>query len=41
MLHFLAKAILIAGRVYVKKGIWEVVLGGTKEECEVFCIIYQ
>jgi ribosomal protein S18 acetylase RimI-like enzyme len=33
---FLAKAILIAGRAHVKKGIWEVVLGGTKEECEVF-----
>jgi ribosomal protein S18 acetylase RimI-like enzyme len=33
---FLTKAILIAGRAHVKKGIWEVVLGGTEEECEVF-----
>jgi len=33
---FLAKAILIAGRAHVKKGIWEVVLGCTEEECEVF-----
>lgn len=33
---FLAKAILIAGRAHVKKGIWEVVLGGTEEECDVF-----
>ena len=33
---FLAKAILIAGRAHVKKGIWEVVLGGTEEDCEVF-----
>jgi ribosomal protein S18 acetylase RimI-like enzyme len=30
---FLAKAILIAGRAHVKKGIWEVILGGTEEEC--------
>ena len=33
---FLAKAILIAGRAHVKKGIWEVILGGTEEECEGF-----
>jgi len=30
---FLAQAFLLAGRAYVKKGIWEVVLGGTEEEC--------
>ncbi len=29
---FLAKAMLIAGRAHVKKGIWEVILGGTEEE---------
>ena len=29
----LAKSILIAGRAHVKKGIWEVVIGGTKKEC--------
>lgn len=29
---FLAKAILIAGRAHVTKGIWEVILGGTEEE---------
>ena len=29
---FLAKAILIAGRAHVAKGIWEVILGGTEEE---------
>jgi ribosomal protein S18 acetylase RimI-like enzyme len=29
---FLAKAILIAGRAHVKRGIWEVILGGTEEE---------
>jgi ribosomal protein S18 acetylase RimI-like enzyme len=33
---FLAKNILIAGRAHVKKGIWEVVLGGTEEECKAF-----
>jgi ribosomal protein S18 acetylase RimI-like enzyme len=33
---FLAKAILISGRAHVKKGIWEVILGGTDEECEIF-----
>ena len=33
---FLAKAILIAGRAHVKRGIWEVILGGTDEECEDF-----
>ena len=30
---FLAKSALIAGRAHVKKGIWEVILGGTEEEC--------
>jgi ribosomal protein S18 acetylase RimI-like enzyme len=30
---FLAKSILIAGRAHVKKGIWEVILGSTEEEC--------
>ena len=29
---FLAKAILIAGRAHVTKGIWEVILRGTEEE---------
>ena len=29
---FLAKSILIAGRAHVKRGIWEVILGGTEEE---------
>lgn len=29
---FLAKAILIAGRAHVAKGIWEVILGGIEEE---------
>ena len=29
---FLAKSILIAGRAHVTRGIWEVILGGTKEE---------
>lgn len=33
---FLAEAILIAGRAHVKKGIWEVILRGTEEECEGF-----
>ena len=33
---FLAQAILIAGRAHVTKGIWEVVLGGTEEECVDF-----
>lgn len=33
---FLAKAILIAGRAHVKKGIWEVIIGGTEEECVGF-----
>jgi ribosomal protein S18 acetylase RimI-like enzyme len=33
---FLAKNILIAGRAHGMKGIWEVVLGGTADECEVF-----
>ena len=30
---FLADAILIAGRAHVKRGIWEVILGGTEEQC--------
>jgi ribosomal protein S18 acetylase RimI-like enzyme len=30
---FLAKAAIIAGRAHVNKGIWEVILGGTEEEC--------
>lgn len=29
---FLAKAILVAGRAHVQKGIWEVILGGIEEE---------
>jgi len=29
----LAKSILIAGRAHVRKGIWEIVIGGTEEEC--------
>lgn len=29
----LAKSILIAGRAHVKKGIWEIVIGGTEKEC--------
>jgi ribosomal protein S18 acetylase RimI-like enzyme len=33
---FLAHAILLAGRAHVKRGIWEVVLGGTEEECVTF-----
>jgi len=33
---FLAKAILIAGRAHVTKGIWEVILGGTEEESVSF-----
>jgi len=33
---FLAKAILIAGRAHVKRGIWEVILGGSEEECKDF-----
>ena len=33
---FLAKAVLIAGRAHVHKGIWEVILGGTEEECLAF-----
>ena len=35
----LAKSILIAGRAHVKKGIWEIVIGGTEEECLNF--LYQ
>src|SRR4030042_1488850 len=34
--RFLARMILMAGRALVKKGIWEVVLGGTVEECLTF-----
>jgi ribosomal protein S18 acetylase RimI-like enzyme len=30
---FLAQAILMAGRAHVQKGIWEVILGGSEEEC--------
>ena len=30
---FLAKAAIIAGRAHISKGIWEVILGGTEEEC--------
>ena len=33
---FLARMILMAGRAHVKKGIWEVVLGGTEEESLAF-----
>jgi ribosomal protein S18 acetylase RimI-like enzyme len=33
---FLAGMILMAGRAHVKKGIWEVVLGGTETECLAF-----
>lgn len=33
---FLAKTILIVGRAHVKKGIWEVILGDTEEECVGF-----
>ena len=33
---FLAQAILLAGRAHVTKGIWEVVLRGTEEECVTF-----
>ena len=37
---FLAKIILMAGRAHVKKGIWEVILGGTEEEilCFLQCL---
>lgn len=33
---FLAQVILMAGRAHVKRGIWEVILGGTEEECLAF-----
>lgn len=33
---FLAKAIIIAGRAHVKRGIWEVILGGSEQECQSF-----
>lgn len=32
----LARSILVAGRAHVKKGIWEVVIGGTEKECLQF-----
>jgi translation initiation factor 4G len=32
----LAQIILMAGRAHVKQGIWEVILGGTEEECLAF-----
>jgi translation initiation factor 4G len=33
---FLAWVILTAGRAHVQRGIWEVILGGTEEECLFF-----
>ena len=33
---FLAQVILMAGRAHVKRGIWEVILGGREEECLAF-----
>jgi translation initiation factor 4G len=33
---FLAWVILISGRAHVQRGIWEVILGGTEEECLTF-----
>jgi hypothetical protein len=33
---FLARSILIAGRAHVKKGIWEVILGLSEEQCLQF-----
>jgi ribosomal protein S18 acetylase RimI-like enzyme len=30
---FLAEAIIMAGRAHVRRGIWEVILGGTEGEC--------
>ena len=33
---FLAWVILISGRAHVQQGIWEVILGGTEQECLTF-----
>jgi ribosomal protein S18 acetylase RimI-like enzyme len=33
---FLAWVMLISGRAHVQRGIWEVILGGTEEECLTF-----
>jgi ribosomal protein S18 acetylase RimI-like enzyme len=33
---FLAQVILLAGRAHVRRGIWEVILGGSEEECLSF-----
>jgi len=33
---FLARVMLISGRAHVHRGIWEVILGGTEEECLTF-----
>lgn len=33
---FLARVMLISGRAHVQRGIWEVILGGTEEECLTF-----
>lgn len=33
---FLAWAIVTSGRAHVQRGIWEVILGGTEEECLAF-----
>jgi hypothetical protein len=33
---FLAWVILTAGRAHVQRGIWEVILGGSEEECLAF-----
>ena len=33
---FLAQFILIAGRAHVRRGIWEVILGGSEKECLSF-----
>jgi translation initiation factor 4G len=33
---FLAWLMLISGRAHVRRGIWEVILGGTEEECLAF-----
>jgi ribosomal protein S18 acetylase RimI-like enzyme len=33
---FLAWVILISGRAHVQRGIWEVILGGTEQECLTF-----
>jgi len=31
--RFLAKGIIMAGRAHVRRGIWEVILGGREDEC--------